>query len=331
MSEPTEVWPVLPLEVWQDTYATLHMYTQIVGKVRLAFAPMMNQWWQVPLYLTTRGLTTSPIPHGGRTFEMEFDFVEHQLEIRTSDGEIRRVALGPAVRDFYRETMDALRALGVEVRIWTQPVEVPDPIPFEEDDRHATYHPEHAHRFWEVLREAAVVFEAFRARFTGKCSPVHFFWGSFDLAVTRFSGRPADPPEGADPITRLGYDAELSSLGFWPGGRGIRGTTDGAAFYSYSYPEPAGFREQPVRPDSAFYHDGLGEFLLMYDDARALADPRSAILDFAQSTYEAGARLQGWPMDQLELRREEEAVARSRDPSAPVSELAASKAPNSGG
>jgi hypothetical protein len=310
----TERWPPLPLDEWQDTYATLHMYTQVVGKVRLALAPPMNQWWQVPLYLSARGLTTSPIPYRGRTFEMEFDFFAHRLRIRTSDGEERSVELGPAVRGFYRTTMGALDALGIRVRIWTVPVEVPDPIPFEEDTRHDSYTPEHAHRFWQTLRQSAVVCEEFRARFTGKSSPVHFFWGSFDLAVTRFSGRPAPPPEGADPITRGGYDAELSSLGFWPGGRGIRGTTDGAAFYAYAYPEPGGFREQPVRPDAAFYSGELGEFLLMYDDVRAASDPRAAILGFAQSTYEAAARLQGWPLEELELRGE--AVAeKAADPS----------------
>jgi Family of unknown function (DUF5996) len=299
MSAAQEIWPPLPLTAWQDTYQTLHMYTQIVGKIRLAYSPMMNQWWQVPLYLTARGLTTSPIPYDHRTFEMEFDFFDHHLIVQTSDSKTRRIALGPPVKDFYREMMETLRAVGIEAHIWTQPVEVPDPIPFEKDNRHASYDPRHAHRFWQILKEVEIVFGEFRARFTGKCSPVHFFWGSFDLAVTRFSGRPAPTQPGADLITRLAYNAELSSLGFWPGGRGIRGTIGGAAFYSYTYPEPAGFRDQPVRPEAAFYHDGLGEFLLMYDTVRTLDDPRSAILDFAQSTYEVGARLQKWPLSKM--------------------------------
>jgi hypothetical protein len=203
--------------------------------------------------------------------------------------------------------MDALRALGVETRIWPQPVEVPDPIPFERDDRHI-YDPTHAHRFWQVLRQVDTVFKAFRARFTGKCSPVHFFWGSFDLAVTRFSGRSAAPKPDADVINRFAYDAELSSVGFWPGGQGI----DGAAFYSYTYPEPVGFREQPVHPDRAIYHDQLGEFLLMYDDVRSSAGPRTAILDFARSTYEAGARLQHWPTDLLDSHVDGEPVTAAR-------------------
>ena len=328
MSAEQAIWPPLPLAAWQDTYQTLHMYTQIVGKVRLAYSPMMNQWWQVPLYLTARGLTTSPIPYDHRTFEMEFDFFDHSLIIQTSDNKTRRIALGPSVKDFYREVMEALHVVGIEAHIWTQPVEVPDPIPFEQDNRHASYDPCHAHRFWEILKEVEIVFEEFRARFTGKCSPVHFFWGSFDLAVTRFSGRSAPVSPDADLITHLAYNAELSSLGFWPGGRGIRGTIDGAAFYSYTYPEPAGFRDQRVRPEAAFYHDGLGEFLLRYDLIRLLDDPRSAILDFAQSTYEAGARLQKWSLDQFDLRQEEVVAVKSHKPSAPISNMAASKAPN---
>ncbi|HET7564144.1 MAG TPA: DUF5996 family protein [Gemmatimonadaceae bacterium] len=317
-------WPALPLEAWKDTYDTLHMYTQVVGKVRLEFAPMMNEWWQVPLYLTARGLTTSPIPYRDRTFAMTFDFFEHQLHVDTSDGEVRRIPLGGAVKTFYREVMDTLHALGIDATIWPHPVEVPDPIPFDQDDRHHTYDPDAARRFWDVLRQVAVVLTEFRARFTGKCSPVHFFWGSFDLAVTRFSGRSAAPKPDADLITRLAYDAQLSSVGFWPGGQGI----DGAAFYSYTYPEPTGFRSQTVRPAAAFYQDQLGEFLLMYDDVRAAADPRRAILDFAQSTYEAGARLQNWPRELVSHGVEGGHVVASHDPSQRTSELAASKAPN---
>ena len=319
-------WLPLPLEHWLETYQTLHMYTQVVGKVRLALSPMTNQWWQVPLYLTARGLTTSPLPYGPRTFEMVFDFFDHHLVIQSSDGDERRIPLGPAVKDFYREVMTALADLGIVVHIWTQPVEVLDPILFEKDDQHATYLPDDAHRFWQVLRQVDVVCKEFRARFTGKCSPVHFFWGSFDLAVTRFSGRPAPPPD-ADRITRLGYNAELSSFGFWPGGPGPRGRTDGAAFYAYAYPEPAGFRDQPIRPEAAFYHPELGEFLLMYDDVRASPDPRAAILAFAQSTYEAGARLQRWPLDELAL-EEELKMAADEGRRTPVSALAAAKTPN---
>lgn len=289
-------WPSLPLDEWGETYATLHMYTQVVGKVRLKLSPMTNQWWQVPLYLTSRGLTTSPIPYQHRTFEMEFDFFQHSLVITTCEGHTRHLALGGPVKDFYREVMATLHRLGLEIRIWPHPVEVPDPIPFEQDNQHRTYDAEQAQRFWQVLRRVDTVFEEFRARFTGKCSPVHFFWGSFDLAVTRFSGRPATPKPGADRITSLAYNAELSSLGFWPGGHGV----PGAAFYSYSFPEPEGFRRQPVRPAVAAYDDKLGEFLMMYDGIRTSADPAAAILEFAQSTFEAGARLQAWPRHLLE-------------------------------
>jgi Family of unknown function (DUF5996) len=269
----------------------LHMYSQVVGKVRLKQSPMTNQWWQVPLYLTAHGLTTSPIPYGQSTFELEFDFFQHCLVIRTCEGQTRQIPLGGAVRDFYLEVMSTLQELGLKIRIWPVPVEVPDPIPFDQDTQHRTYDPAQAQRFFQVLRRVDTVFEEFRARFTGKCSPVHFFWGSFDLAVTRFSGRPATPKPGADVITRLAYNAELSSLGFWPGGHGV----PGAAFYSYSYPEPVGFRDQPVRPPAAGYDDKLGEFLLMYDDVRSLPDPRAALLEFAQTTFHAGARLQQWP------------------------------------
>ncbi len=298
------------------------MYTQVVGKIRLALGPMTNHWWHVPLYVTARGLTTSPMPYGERTFQMDFDLFEHQLVVQTSDGEVRRIALGPAVKDFYREVMATLRALGIDVRTWPRPVEVPEPIPFAQDDRHATYDPAAAHRFWQVLRRVDRVFHTFRGRFTGKSSPVHFFWGSFDLAVTRFSGRPAAPRPDADLITRLSYNAELSSLGFWPGG----GEVKGAAFYSYMFPQPAGLEQQKVRPDAALYHARLGEFLLLYDDVRTAADPAQLILEFGQSTYEAGARLQGWPMDELRLQLPTVGNDRPDPPSA----LAAAKTPNPG-
>ena len=298
MTEAHGSWPALPLEAWRETYATLHMYTQILGKVRLALSPMTNHWWHVPLYVTARGLTTSPMPYLDRTFQMDVDLCDHQLVVQTCDGDVRAIALGSTVKDFYGEVMAALRGLGIEVRIWPRPVEVPDPIPFEEDDRHATYDPAAAHQYWQVLRRVDRVFQTFRGRFTGKCSPVQFFWGSFDLAVTRFSGRPAALKPGADPITRFAYNAELSSLGFWPGG----GDITGAAFYSYTYPQPAGFERQPVRPETAVYQAGLGEFLLLYEHVHSADDPATLILEFAQSTYEAGARLQGWPTDELELR-----------------------------
>lgn len=299
------------------------MYTQVVGKVRLARSPMMNQWWQVPLYVTARGLTTSPIPAERGTFEMSFDFFAHTLSVVTSGGAMRSIPLGGSVRSFYREVMDTLRSLGLETRIWPHPVEVPDPVPFEQDDR-ADYDPGSAHTFWRVLQQVDMVFKEFRSRFTGKSSPVHFFWGSFDLAVTRFSGRTAAPKPDADIITRMAYNAQLSSVGFWPGGQGI----NGAAFYSYTYPEPPAFRTQPIRPHAAGYNDQLGEFLMMYDAVRATADPRSTILDFAQSTYEAGARLQNWPRELLDHAPADDAQATQDDPSGPTSELASSKAPN---
>lgn len=321
----TDVWPALPLEEWQDTYATLHMWAQIIGKIRLAQTPFANQWWNVPLYVTARGLTTSPVPYHDRTFQIDFDFIDHQLLIQCDDGATKAIALAPrSVADFYREVMSTLQGLGIEVRIWPVPVEVKDPIPFEEDHRHASYDPEYVNRFRRILVQTDKVFTVFRSRFTNKCSPVHFFWGSFDLAVTRFSGRPAEPKPGADRITRLSYNAELSSLGFWPGG----GEVKGAAFYSYAYPEPEGFRSQPVRPAAASYNEQIGEFLLMYDDVRGAENPASAILDFAESTYEAGARLQGWPMDEFKLQVEAHSAAAGNDPAKPASELASAKAPN---
>jgi len=294
-----EGWPEIPLAEWKDTLATLHMWTQVVGKVRLAQTPLVNHWWNVPLYVSPRGLTTSAIPYGPRSFEMEFDFIGHELVIEDSDGRVERLALAPrTVADFYREVLAALARLGLEVKIWTTPVEIPDPIPFEQDTRHAAYDPEYANRFWRALLHSARVFEEFRARFVGKCSPVHFFWGSFDLAVTRFSGRRAPAREGADAITREAYSHECISHGFWPGG----GAVEGAAFYSYTAPEPPGLAERAVRPAPAFYSRELKEFLLTYDDARASASPEAALMEFMQSTYEAGADLAGW--DRASLERE---------------------------
>ena len=294
------LWPELPLEAWKDTYATLHMWTQIVGKVRLALSPHVNHWWEVPLYVSARGLTTSAIPHGGRVFEIEFDFLEHYVEIRTSEGITKRVTMYPrTVADFYREFMETLRAAGIEVKIWTTPVEVAEAIPFERDEVHAAYDPEYANRFWRILVQSDSVLKEFRGRFTGKASPVHFFWGSFDLAASRFSGRRAPERPGADAITREAYSHEVSSAGFWPGG----GDVKGAAFYSYTAPEPAGFGESSVSPEKAFYDRGLKEFLLMYDDVRGMESPRDAMLDFFQSTYEAGANLGGWDRASLEGER----------------------------
>lgn len=293
----TDAWPALPLEAWQDTRDTLHMWTQVVGKVRLARAPMVNHWWQVPLYVSARGLTTTAVPDGARSFEVEFDFVEHRLHVRASDGAARSLPLEPrSVADFHREFMELLDGMGLATRIWPVPVEVEDPVPFAQDHRHASYDPEQAHRFWHVLVQADRVLEDFRARFTGKCSPVHFFWGSFDLAVTRFSGRPAPPREGADRVTRLAYSHEVSSAGFWPGG----GPVPEPVFYAYMAPEPAGYRDAPVRPEAAYYHRDLGEFLLPYDAVRRADSPDRALLDFLQSSYDAGADLAGWDRAALE-------------------------------
>src|SRR5713101_7866247 len=292
-----DLWPVLPLEEWQETYHTLHMWTQIAGKVRLALSPLMNHWWEVPLYVNALGLTTSPIPYHGEIFEIQFDFVHHQLIIQTSQGLSRTIALEPrSVADFYREFMAALRSLDIAVKIWTTPVEVPIPIRFEQDSEHASYDADSVNRFWRILALADTIFKEFRSSFLGKSSPVPFFWGSFDLAVTRFSGRRAPEREGADPITREAYSHEVISAGFWPGSGDIRG----AAFYCYSAPEPSGLAQYRIRPAGAFYHPGLREFLLMYDDVRSASSPKAALLDFLQSTYEAGASLAKWDRRELE-------------------------------
>jgi Family of unknown function (DUF5996) len=292
-----EVWPALPLEDWKDTRDTLHMWAQIVGKVRLEFAPYLNHWWNSTLYLTTRGLTTSPIPYGADLFEIQFDFLNHTLEISTSRGEARTVRLYPrAVADFYQETMSALHTAGIEAKIYHMPMEVPDPIPFDEDRTHASYNPDSVRRFWRILASSAEVMQEFRGGFIGKSSPVHFFWGSFDLAVTRFSGRRAPERPGADAIQREAYSHECISAGFWPGGGGV----NGPAFYSYTAPAPEGLERAPVRPERAFYNQQLGEFLLMYDDVRSAESPRRALLDFLESTYEAGANLAHWDREALE-------------------------------
>ncbi|HEX5324226.1 MAG TPA: DUF5996 family protein [Capsulimonadaceae bacterium] len=295
-----DFWPSLRVADWEDTRATLHMWTQIVGKVRLELAPYANHWWQVPLYVSVRGLTTSPIPYGPRSFEIEFDFIEHSLLIKTSDGQTRQMALEPrSVADFYRELIATLDAMGLPVRIWPVPCEVPDPIRFDKDAVHASYDREAANRFWQVLVQVDRIFKEFRGGFIGKCSPVHFFWGSFDLAVTRFSGcrAPDHPGIPGMPISMLreAYSHEVSSLGFWPGSGGVD-----AAFYSYAYPEPAGYRAFAVRPAEASFNEAMGEFLLAYEGARTSADPDKAILDFAQSTYEAAAICGKWDRAALE-------------------------------
>jgi hypothetical protein len=290
-------WPELPLSGWQDTYATLHMWTQIVGKVRLALSPRVNHWWEVALYVNARGLTTSAIPYGDGIFEVQFDFIDHKLQIQTSWGGSKTLALKPqSVADFYVAFMSALRSLGVEVKIWPMPVEVPNPVRCDRDTQHSSYDPEYVHRFWQILILSGNIFEEFRAGFIGKSSPVHFFWGSFDLAVTRFSGRRAPERPGADIITREAYSHEVISAGFWPGG----GESKGPAFYTYAAPEPPGFAEQKIRPAAAFYHPQMKEFLLMYDDVRRAASPRQALLDFLQSTYEAAANLAHWDRKELE-------------------------------
>ena len=304
-----ELWPALPLDEWQDTYATLHMWTQVVGKIRLAQTPLINHWWNVPLYVTARGLTTSVMPYKGRTFEIDFDFVDHQLLIKLSDGTTAAVALVPqSVADFYREVMKTLNSLGLKIKIWPVPVEVQDPIPFEQDNKTASYNAEYANRFWRILVQADKVFTEFRSRFIGKCSDVNFYWGSFDLAVTRFSGRRAPKREGADKITREAYSHEVISHGFWPGVRASgpveRSKSDGMihapAFYSYTAPEPPGLKQAPVRPPQAFYGTVVNEFILLYEDVRSAAAPEDLLLEFMQSTYEAGANLARWDRSALE-------------------------------
>jgi hypothetical protein len=292
-----EVWPTLPLEAWKDTYATLHMWTQVVGKIRLEQTPLVNHWWNVPLYVTPRGLTTSAMPYEHKSFEIEFDFIDHQLLIECSDGTSTSIALRPrSVADFYHEVMKALSSLGIEIKIYTTPVEIPDPIPFTEDHVHAAYDAEYATRFWRILLQSARVFEEFRSRFIGKVSPVHFFWGSFDLAVTRFSGRRAPEREGADLITREAYSHEVISHGFWPGS----GNIQQAAYYAYAAPEPAGFPQAKILPATAFYNTETSGFVLTYDDVRQAATPAATLMEFLQSTYEAGAKLANWDRQSLE-------------------------------
>ncbi len=300
----TQIWPSLPLEEWKDTYATLHMWTQIVGKIRFAQTSWINHSWHVTLYVTSRGMTTSPILYGMRTFQIDFDFVDHRLVIQTSDGAVRTIALRPTpVADFYGEVITALRELDLKISIHTKPNEVTEPIPFEQDRTHASYDANCANRFWRVLMQSDRVMKEFRSGFIGKCSPVHFFWGSFDLAVTRFSGRrapehPGGVPNLPDSITREAYSHEVSSCGFWPGGGSIE-----AAFYAYAYPEPKGFKDYTVRPSAAFYSSDMREFILPYDAVRQADKPDDALLEFLQSTYEAAANLGNWDRAVLERTR----------------------------
>ena len=301
-ASPWEPWPSLPLEAWAETYATLHLWTQIVGKVRLAQSPRVNHSWNATLYVTARGLTTSPIPHGNRTFQIDFDFVAHRLIIQASDGGTGQFALEPqSVATFYARLMQELDGLGLHVEIYRKPNEVADPIPFDQDETHRSYDPEYANRFWRILVQVDRVLKEFRSRFIGKCSPVHFFWGAPDLAVTRFSGRlapehPGGIPNLPDWVTREAYSHEVSSCGFWPGG----GPIPYPAFYSYAYPAPDGFSTAPVKPDAAFYSADLGEFILPYDAVRQSESPDETLLDFLQSTYEAAANLAQWDRGSLE-------------------------------
>jgi hypothetical protein len=291
-------WPELPLAEWKDTYATLHMWTQIVGKVRLALSPAINHFWGCTLYVSARGLTTSPIPYEKGAFEVVFDFVSHSLEVTTSAGETRAFRLQPrTVAEFYAEFMNALESLGIHAKVWAMPVEVPRPVRFNLDEGHKSYDAEYAHRFWQILVSADAVLREFRSRFIGKCSPVHFFWGSFDLAVTRFSGRRAPVKPDADFITKEAYSHEVISVGFWPGDGEI---IKDAAFYAYAAPEPAGFSSAPVQPPKAFYSKEKGEYFLMYEDVRRSANPETDLLDFCQSTYEAGAIAGNWDRPSLE-------------------------------
>lgn len=293
-------WPSLALDSWQDTYSTLHMWTQIVGKIRLVQTPWINHSWHVPLYLTARGLTTSTIPYDSRIFQIDFDFIDHQLQIATSEGQMQTIQLQPrSVANFYQAVMDALASLDLAIAINTLPNEVTEAIPFERDETHNAYDADYANRFWRVLLQSERIFRSFRSFFRGKVSPVHFFWGSFDLAVTRFSGRsapqhPGGVPNLPDAVAIEAYCQEVSSAGFWPGaGLGY------PAFYSYAYPTPDGFKQASVQPEAAFFHEELGEFILPYDRVREAKDPEQVLLSFLQSTYEAEANLANWDRDAL--------------------------------
>jgi hypothetical protein len=294
-------WPELPLSEWRDTLATVHMWTQVVGKIRLKLTPLVNHWWNVPLYVTARGLTTSSMPYNDRALQINFDFIDHLLVIETTDCSIKTIPLRPcSVAEFYQETMAALESLEMPVTIWTTPVEVPDRTPFEEDLNHATYDPEYIQRCWRILVQTSRVLTKFRSRFIGKVSPVHFFWGAFDMAVTRFSGRPAPLHPGVPNcgvfVMQEAYSHEVSSCGFWPGG----GTVHEPAFYAYAYPEPEDFKDYPIQPSEAFYDKGISEFLLPYEVVRTSDSRDEVLLDFLQSTYEAAATCGNWDRRALE-------------------------------
>lgn len=294
------VWPELPLQAWQETCSTLHMWTQIIGKIKLRLAPMINHWWQVALYVTARGLTTSPLPFRKMYFQIDFDFIDHEMRILTDSGRSRSIELKPrSVADFYNATMEALGSLGIEASIWTTPVEVPERTPFERDTAHSSYDPEYAQRHWRVLVQVDRVLKKFRSQFIGKVSPVHFFWGAFDMAVTRFSGQRAPEHQGVPNVGRSvmveAYSHEVSSCGFWPGaGLGE------PAFYAYAYPEPGGFKEYAVKPREAYYNTDWGEFILPYEAVRTAESPDETLLAFLQSTYEAAAVSGKWDRTSLE-------------------------------
>jgi len=301
MTTPKNLWPELPLEEWKDTYETLHMWTQIIGKIRLALTPRQNHWWNTTLYVTPRGLTTSEMPYKAHSLQIDFDFISHVLSIKTSEGSTKTIPLRPrSVASFYHETISVLSSLDMPVTIWTTPVEVPDRTPFEKDEKHADYDPEYAHRFWRILLEVSKVLSEFRSRFTGKVSPVHFFWGAFDLAVTRFSGRTAPEHPGvpycAHFVMAEAYSHEVSSCGFWPGG----GPVNEPVFYAYGYPEPQGFKDYPIQPPEAFYHKEMKEFILPYNVVRTTKSPHQNLLSFLQSTYEAEAICANWDRRALE-------------------------------
>jgi Family of unknown function (DUF5996) len=298
------LWPELPLSEWKDTYKTLHMWMQIVGKIRLKLTPLMNHWWNVTLYVTSRGLTTSTMSYNDRHFQIDFDFISHLLVIETTAGSSKTIALRPfSVAEFYQETMASLKSLDMPINIWTTPCEVPDPIPFEQDHKHAAYDPEYANRFWRILVEANKVLTRFRSNFIGKVSPVHFFWGGFDLVVTRFSGRTAPIHPGAPNLAQFvaveAYSHEVSSCGFWPGGDG---PINEPVFYTYAYPEPSGFKDYHIKPSEALYNTDMHEFILPYEVVRTAKSPDDILISFLQTTYEAAANCGNW--DRLALERQ---------------------------
>jgi hypothetical protein len=292
----SENWPPLPLQEWQDTYRTLHMWVQIIGKIRMVLSPPLNHWWHVTLYVNSRGLTTGPVPYPPGIFEIQFDFQKHELSISTSEGtNASRPLRAEPVADFYAGVFEALATLGIAVKIDLKPQEVADAVPFDRDNVNRSYDAEYVQRFWRILVSTSKVLERFRSNFIGKCSPAHFFWGSFDLACTRFSGRPAPPRKGV--ISGPGYSHEVCSAGFWPGG----GAVDGPAFYSYTVPQPSGLEKEVIRPAAAGWNSQLSEFILMYDDVRRADSPEQSLYEFLESTYDAGARLAKWDRASLEI------------------------------